>query len=751
MNTQALVLISVLYGVTPVSAVAQTETKLSQRESNPEVKPEAQASSQDVNAKKETTKKSESPQKVTIQASRQNEYDVRRNSIAGKIVVGREELDKDGDATVGEILKRLPGVTIGGRPGRGGDIRMRGMGGGYTQILLNGERPPRGFSMESLSPDQVERIEIMRGPVAEFSTQAIAGTINIVLREDYHVKDSDLKMALGSEQGRLAPSISLAYPGQSGELQYVLSATLSRNTQYDFSQSHKQDINSLGTEIRQDQTDETQRHSRSLQVTPRLSYKFENADSLNVQAFLMNSHSDSRSESALSQNPVSNAPYANAIMSSENESTFTRFNSNYQHRFEQSGKLLMRLGAGVGSADSHSQRLQTDAQNHLLNTIVDTNGTRDSSWSLSAKYTNIIAEKQNLSTGIEIESGSRQQTRTSLDNGRPQYAESGDNLDAGTRRIATYLQDEFDIDAQWSAYAGLRWEEIASHSTRGTSQLSNQSRVLNPIVHAVYRIPNWGRDQIRMSVTTSYRAPSLNDLIAVPTISPLNSPTRPDRTGNPDLKPELSRGLDFAFEHYFKHAGIASANIFMRNIDQLIRRQTNPVQIEGKTRWINAPSNIGHALAKGIELETKVQLQEFWDDAPAIDLRANYSRFWSSVDNIPGPNNRLDQQPTQTANLGFDYRAHALPLSMGANFNWTPAYTNQNSESQTTFTGIKRQIDSYLLWKISSTSKLRFSVNNLQASDFLSASSFTTDAGPSSQQNLAKTFTTFSLRLELKL
>ena len=58
-----------------------------------------------------------------------------------------------------QALKRLPGVTIGGAPGRGGAIRMRGLGGGYTQILLDGERVPPGFSIDSLTPEQVEQVE----------------------------------------------------------------------------------------------------------------------------------------------------------------------------------------------------------------------------------------------------------------------------------------------------------------------------------------------------------------------------------------------------------------------------------------------------------------------------------------------------------------------------------------------------------------------------------------------------------------
>ena len=91
------------------------------------------------------------PQKVIIRAERLNETDQRRMSTASKLIFGREELDRNGDSSVGEILKRLPGVTTGGRPGRGGEVRMRGLGSGYTQILLNGERPPAGFSLSRSS------------------------------------------------------------------------------------------------------------------------------------------------------------------------------------------------------------------------------------------------------------------------------------------------------------------------------------------------------------------------------------------------------------------------------------------------------------------------------------------------------------------------------------------------------------------------------------------------------------------------
>ena len=87
--------------------------------------------------------------KVEITSGRDNDTQQRRESTASKIVIGREEIEKQGDSNIGEVLKRMPGITLGGNPGRGGGIRMRGLSAGYTQILLDGQRVPPGFSIES--------------------------------------------------------------------------------------------------------------------------------------------------------------------------------------------------------------------------------------------------------------------------------------------------------------------------------------------------------------------------------------------------------------------------------------------------------------------------------------------------------------------------------------------------------------------------------------------------------------------------
>ena len=55
--------------------------------------------------------------RIEITSERDNETQQRRESTASKIVIGREEIERQGDANLGEILKRMPGITLGGAAG----------------------------------------------------------------------------------------------------------------------------------------------------------------------------------------------------------------------------------------------------------------------------------------------------------------------------------------------------------------------------------------------------------------------------------------------------------------------------------------------------------------------------------------------------------------------------------------------------------------------------------------------------------
>ncbi|HSB99769.1 MAG TPA: hypothetical protein VLE45_07625, partial [Burkholderiaceae bacterium] len=49
-------------------------------------------------------------QRVEVTGGRGSDTEQRRQSTVSKIVIGREEIERQGDSTLGEILKRLPGV-----------------------------------------------------------------------------------------------------------------------------------------------------------------------------------------------------------------------------------------------------------------------------------------------------------------------------------------------------------------------------------------------------------------------------------------------------------------------------------------------------------------------------------------------------------------------------------------------------------------------------------------------------------------
>lgn len=104
----------------------------------------------------------------------------KENSIAKRIIKG-EELAQYGDMNAQEILKRTPGVTISEGKGKKG-----APGKGYTKVLIDGEEvssTKRGNPLEHISPDMIERLEVMTNGSAEHSAESMGGIVNIVLKK----------------------------------------------------------------------------------------------------------------------------------------------------------------------------------------------------------------------------------------------------------------------------------------------------------------------------------------------------------------------------------------------------------------------------------------------------------------------------------------------------------------------------------------------------------------------------------------
>ena len=702
--------------------------------------------------------------KVEITGGRADEVQERRQSTAAKIIIGRDEIERFGDSTVGEVLKRLPGVTIQGRPGRGGAIRLRGLGSGYTQILLDGERVPPGFSLDSLAPEQIERIEILRAPTAETGARAIAGTINIITRGGYTKRINDVRLATAVENGRLQPSLSWTRNDSVGPFiyNYSLSAFRQNRASDTTTTTVDQDLSSGAVTLDQRDVGTVREHRQGLHATGRLQWRgAEDGHNLTLIPLVIYGTGTSKRTGVLGQTVgATPPPYDTSTTDGDGSYLLTRLNAQWNRRIGDAARLESHAGIGLTRNETHSLRFERTG-GALSRTLEDTADTRDRHLSASEKVIAQVGAEHSVVAGAEAEANRRNDTRTTVQDGAPLLVDFGDNLTASSTRFALYAQDEWNLTPNWAAHAGLRWEGISTRGTgeAGQPESSNRSSVWSPLLHAVWKPDPKGRDQLRISLTRSYRSPTLGNLIARPSINTRypapgpNTPTQPDRAGNPSLRPELATGIDIAIERYLPTSGILSANVFQRRISNYMRSQVTleTVPWANQPRYVSRPQNIGNALTQGIELEAKFRLSDLVSDAPRIDLRSNASIFRSRVKSVPGPDNRLDQQPDYTANLGADYRFAGLPLTLGGNLNWTPGYTTRVSDEQTALQGRKLILDAYALWVFSPQMQLRISASNLDSRDYVTGGTFD-DAGVRETSNTtAPTSLNLQIRLELKL
>jgi len=126
---------------------------------------------------------------IVITATRTNASTLElANSIT---VIDSAEIEQKKKNTVLDLLKTEYGVNIvqQGSFGSLSNIFTRGAGSGHTLILLDGVEvnmpndPGGTFDFANLSADNIERIEILRGPQSTlYGSDALAGVINIISR-----------------------------------------------------------------------------------------------------------------------------------------------------------------------------------------------------------------------------------------------------------------------------------------------------------------------------------------------------------------------------------------------------------------------------------------------------------------------------------------------------------------------------------------------------------------------------------------
>lgn len=658
-------------------------------------------------------------QKVEVSVGRDS-YDARRDDTATKIVVTQEELRKYGDSLLTDVLKRQPGITVtGGAPGRGGgEIRMRGLGNGYTQVLLNGDSAPPGFSIDSLAPEQVERIEIMRAATAEFSTQAIAGTINIVLKKRVSAARRTAKLTTEASDVYQSGNAVAELADKKERMSYTVVTSL-RGGRFDQDFERVEEMYAPGGARLWSQTAsvESSGHFANLSVSPRVNWTTAGG-TLTSQSFLSAMRGPFEATTSREPNPLVPQAFTAEKLDALNRNNSARTDLTWAHKLPEGRKLEVKAGLNTSRQDSLASEqadgpVQIDRDTRTV--------TRQHGWTTTGKYSTPFAEGHALTAGWDLSDARSKEAFHRDDLGG---AVTDDLFTTDTLRSAVYLQDDWTVTPRWMLYFGLRWESIETRSDgMDYDEVRNRSSVLSPLFQALWKLPQTKNDQLRLALTRTYKAPARLSPRRFTSIN--NSATSPDSQGNPYLKPELATGIDAAYEHYFGPGNaMMSVSAYARRIEDLTRNDV--VFVDG--RWVSMPVNDGNARTRGIELDTKFPLKQFVGGAPELDVRANLARNWSSVDTVPGPHNRLADQVPYSANLGFDYK-YSGRVSMGGTYSFKGGGPVQVSRHSGTYATIKRELDFYALWKFKSGIQLRFTAVNLLAQPFTNVSTYEDENG----------------------
>ena len=116
----------------------------------------------------------------------------RSNSLLASTVLDTDTIQARNDSNVLDLLSDIPGVHVNLPGGRGnvGEIFLRGGEANFTAVLIDGVQVndptnTRGgsFNFSTLNLDDIERIEILRGPSSSvYGSDALSGAINVITR-----------------------------------------------------------------------------------------------------------------------------------------------------------------------------------------------------------------------------------------------------------------------------------------------------------------------------------------------------------------------------------------------------------------------------------------------------------------------------------------------------------------------------------------------------------------------------------------
>jgi len=598
--------------------------------------------------------------------------------------------------TAGDALKRVPSVAFLSDVLEYDGVRLRGLDSGYTQILINGDRVPgagvdRSFFVDRIPAELIERVEVVRSSSANRSGDAVAGAINIVLRDALSLDGGYVRagalMFDDSEYGQWGQTFGAVWGGQVGPGRLLVGANMQdrRNPKFKFSERYDEPNGELQnveaqTDVR-DGTDYSFNAAYQVDVAGGelalsglfvRTDRFQDEDSLEYEGGVQTEANlavvNDNDLDILTDNLSLDARYSRDMFGGK-----TRFKLGYamidddQYEFENESEYL-RDGTPYPdedrfTADATDTRIKDEEWSGALEHKRDLSGATlefGVQWAMKERDS-LITEAPRIRFNVPNAPGVRPVVPPF---GAFEAVPGGDSL-IEENRIDPYVMLSGDRGAlKWEA--GLRYETTDITITDETAEAADRVTetdygFLLPSASVRYRLND--TDRLTFSAARTVRRPSFDRLSPAALEEEFGDS---DFIGNPNLKPESAWGLDVGFERQLGRRGVVGVNAFYRSISDLVEEvNTGDEGSAGEGTFIYTVDNVGDGQVWGVEFDLSTPLDFIGMETTGVFL--NYSWLDSEVEDFMGTR-RFNSQSDYVLNFGFTHDIPTWGAAFGATY-----------------------------------------------------------------------------------
>lgn len=649
---------------------------------------------------------------IVVQA--QIGYRNRSENAEPTLVYDEQYFQRFEPLTAGDALKRVPSVTFLSDVIESDGARLRGLDPGYTQILINGEKVPgtnadRSFFLDRIPAELIEQVEIVRSSSARRTGDAVAGTLNIVLRDGYALDGGYLRGgALFFDDGKVKPSVGAVYGGAvgPGRLLFGLNVQGRYNPKSKLSlrygDSPENDPGFASTfGNREDQSDI--RNGTDWSLNGNYAIDGEDTD-FEIGGFWVRTNRSETERSFEYNKPTGVAgPVAGAVNAASplglltDNSNINRieqvsysFNTKLSHEWS-AGETKIKLGYARFGDNQRETENEIDFNRSTPRFTPDLTETdiRDKEFSAGLEHYFPLADDlklgiggywQQKDRGTDIQTSRNRRNLTNAIRAWDQFQRIPDELVISYATLAPLPgsinkveEDRLDgfalIEGKSgiaSFEAGLRYEttDITINDATVAPALARQGEDYATLLpSASLKIDLTPADRITFSGARTVRRPRLDYLSPALLLAELGDN---DLLGNPQLRPEKAWGADLGYERKLGRTGVAGVNVFYRKITDLVEIASTGVQgSEGPGTFVLQPRNTGDGEVYGVEFDLSTSLG--FIGLPDTGIFGNFSYLESNIrDDFA--ERRFNGQSKYVWNAGFIQDIRSWGAAFGATY-----------------------------------------------------------------------------------